>query len=72
LWATASARLTDRDQNVALKEPLVTVLVPVDPAPEAPGAGAAVKLNVPDTLDDLSVAMSERLSPAPASLLIVG
>jgi hypothetical protein len=48
---------TPSDQNVALKDPLVTVLFPVAPAPEAPGAGIAVKLNVPDALEDVSVAM---------------
>jgi hypothetical protein len=54
------------DQNVALNAPLVTVLVPVAPAPEAPGAGTAVKKNVPDTLEDVSVAMvSEPLPPRP-------
>ena len=41
-------------------------MFPVAPAAEAPGAGIAVKLNVPDTLDDVSVAMvSEPLPPRP-------
>ena len=51
-----------RDQNVALNEPLVTVFVPLVPAL----AGNAVKLNVPDTLEDVSVAMVSVPLPARA------
>lgn len=55
-----SSRATD--QNVALNDPLVTVLVPVVCA----FTGNAVKLNVPDTLEDVSVAMVSVPLPARA------
>ena len=49
-------------QNVALNVPFVTVFVPVVPAL----AGTAVKLNVPDALEDVRVAMvSVPLPPSP-------
>jgi hypothetical protein len=45
-----------------LNDPFVTVFVPVAPAP----AGIAVKLNVPDTLEEVRVAMvSVPLPPRP-------
>ena len=62
------------DHKVAVKDPLVTVLVPVAPTPEGGGAGTATKLNVPDTLEEVSVAMvSDPLPPrADAAQLPVG
>ena len=62
------------DHKVAVKDPLVTVLVPVAPRPEGGGAGTATKLNVPDTLEEVSVAMvSDPLPPrADAAQLPVG
>jgi hypothetical protein len=49
-------------QNVALNDPFVTLFVPVAPAP----AAMAVKLNVPDTREEVRVAMvSVPLPPRP-------